>query len=248
MPIDRLKLQNSIIEEQIKAARDEQKRLRLQARAARDAHVAGQDELETAAAAELWQKVDEKANELINDGQRGYDNWNSSMSQIYVLLKKSVAAMSASDPLGSVAHFVYEWGVIGGGRLLADHLGYSIRDWYNGVPDSKLPEVHVALELDDEDKLDLNHAALEKIISRSDGQPVTRLQTEEFAAGITAWLAMNGYVPAPNYNGSFIHRDDETPLVKDTFNELRDDQRDGLGVWLSGQYVMEIKHTPSMRP
>lgn len=52
-------------------------------------------------AAELWGKLQEIADELVAEGQVGYDNWSSAMGRIIKSLKVLNEAIATSNPIGT---------------------------------------------------------------------------------------------------------------------------------------------------
>ena len=239
-------LENSILEERRLAAEISQmaKQKSVDARKINQAQRAGNRELTSAKADELWDELLKKANELISSGQNGFDNWVAGMSQIVILGKKLNAAMAASDPIGKLAGIVYE-------SLLAG--GYKVKDFIDAAttkaPDNTLPELTGSIEFTDDNQLDNN--SIRENLERSDGKPVRPEQAVLVKTAVIAWLKdVHKYEGHADHPDEFYKKQDDgtlKQLTKDHFNDLRDGDK-GLNDYLSKRFGMEFKSTPAPRP
>lgn len=191
----------------------------------------------------------EACDKIIEEGQRGYDSWNSALASIVTLQIKFIKAGGLfGGDLGDVITPLAE--------NLLYYVGYPLKDAIVdrfGKPpaDTPVPSLKGTIEFTADHKLDVEQIA--DSLRSSDGGELSEDHQINFIAGVVAWLNAVGYEPQKDAQGKrtdkFVSKNDPHELLtKDKFEELRDDTDDGLMHFLSGRFDMSVEHTHSNRP
>ncbi|KTC65117.1 Uncharacterised protein (plasmid) [Legionella adelaidensis] len=243
MPVDKdTQIRDHIREQTYKEMRDKSRQLR-----AKEAQAKRQEELNKVA--EREKAYYDAAEQIIQEGQRGYDTWVSAMSSVVVLQLKFVQ-IGPEAVLGGLVDLVVQPVK---GLLLK--VGYDIKDRitdkFGKVPeDVPIPSLKGTMEFTDDNKLDLH--ALDRSLQTSDGKALDVKDKETFVAGIVAWLNQMGFKPEADTTGKktnrFVHKDTNEVLTKERFAALRDDPHDGMMAFLTGRFDMTVEHTHASRP
>lgn len=208
---------------------------------------------------EAWKKLEEASNRLIEEGQKGYDNWASAMSSLLVHCQLVVNANPMGRLLRGVAGFAagrieQETGVelsIGGiGDLM---LKKQIKDPKGPISAEEkaavtLPSLQYFVDFSG-DKLDTS--SISKNLRRSDGEEFSpeekQILEKALAAGITAWLKDRGYDADPANPGKFVERGTANHLAAADFERLRADPATGLNAFLNGHFEFQFEEAQTPR-
>lgn len=195
----------------------------------------GYQQQQTEEADKEWQKLNEAADRVIEQGYQGYDNWISAYSQIIGICNKLAKAISASDPTGTLAAKVFD--------NTFRPLIHKAEDYFgNQMPDFKVQGV----DYTSDNKLDINGLN----VTAADGTLLPEGTNEIFQLGVRSWLNKNGFT-ATNRGSSepseFKDRDGNT-LTQDRFYDLLEDKDQGLGAYLGKHYDVEVDYQPTPRP
>ena len=192
----------------------------------------GRQQKQSAKADKEWKVLEEAANNVIEHGYKGYDNWISAYSEIIGLCSKLNKAIYASNPTSQMANMLFD--KIFKPRLhqLEDHFG------------NKMPKFKVqGVDYTNDNKLDINGLN----VTAADGTILPPGTDEIFQKGVVSWLNSRGYTPTNNTSSEFKDRHNN-PLTQDDFYQLLEDKDQGLGAYLGKHYDVKVDYQPTPRP
>lgn len=179
---------------------------------------------------ELWNKVLKGSEQMIERGHQGYDNWVSSMLQIFGLAEQLAEALNASSPLTKkIQKTQDEWLSSETYQKLLTGKEVFMEKLFGEKRPPSVPRYKLGIHFTDKDTLNLN------AVWRSDNKKTSQEEKAWFYKGIVAWLHENGYKPVPNQPGVF-HDQNGQRLTKSTFEALKEDPQRGLVPFLRGEY------------
>ena len=182
---------------------------------------------------ELWKNLIAKSDEMFMSSLKGYETWITVMGEILSfchLLRETIS--------GEVGEFYLQI------------LNVAVEHVIDGVQrlSIKLPDLQHSVSFTDDNKLDV--ASISQIL-RSDKLEFTAEQKaildKSMNKGILSWLDQLGYKQKEDEPGVIVKKDDENArLIQSEFKVLRDDPRQGLDVFLSGEFGLKVTHSPRM--
>lgn len=165
-------------------------------------------------AAPVWDEVVKKGKSFYTEGFKGYETWESAMSDIVAFNLLFATALRHQNP------------VIFG--TIFDIPGNIAR----AVLPVSVPTIEYDIGLIDlkgKNRLEIKH------LSRNDGKQLTPEQILEFQAGVVDWLDKRGYEPdnTPASEGVFLPKNGKPVLTPDILKELLIEPGKGLSAYLS---------------
>lgn len=199
---------------------------------------------------ESWKHVSQNAQELINRGHQGFDNWVSAMLQIFGLSHKLAIALNASNPVVKKIRELNDEFLT---SPLYQSLVYQKDRFFSQKPETHIPRYTIGVEFTDDDTLDLDSLKDTLHLLRSDGKEASQNERHLFVIAITAWLKENGYEPRPDDPLTYADRDGNQ-LTKSDFEALRDHPERGLVPFIRGDHFfgedleLETSSVPTPTP
>ena len=182
---------------------------------------------------ELWKSLAVKSDEMYKSSLKGYETWITIMGEIlsFCLLVNETLSGETAAFYEQIGHNALDYAL--------DKLQYRT---------VKLPDLQHCVTFTDTDKLDVSSISQ---LLRSDHLEFTaeqkKILDKSMQIGIISWLDTLGYVQKQNEPTAFVSKTNATlTLTKARFEELRDDPQDGLDVFLSGQFGMNVTKSPTM--
>ena len=178
---------------------------------------------------EQWDKLNKSSDQMIEEGQKGFDNFIAVMCSMMMHCKKVERALHASflDYTGECFNFIID-------TFSNDYDERKI----------KLPALVQTVTFSDENKLEAG--SIKRNLMFENGQPITDEQQELFDIAVKSWLNHIGYESNPLEPGVFKQGDRQ--LDKQTFEALRDDHYTGLAAYLSDKLELTINNAPPTQP
>ncbi|EHL30157.1 hypothetical protein [Legionella drancourtii] len=187
----------------------------------------------------LWKKLMREAERAINEGQHAYNDWRSSMMSLLELCSLFLKALSQSrdellNPVTKIMKQTFREQVL---YPLKDKIMDAIR----GQPRGDLPTLVHDLTMSDDNKLKIGEITFGDG-SRPTSDDPNNLEkfNNAFATLVTLWLKDNGYELAAD--NTFVTTDEhQTVLTKEKFEELKDDEGNGLNAFLDLNTQLEFR-------
>jgi hypothetical protein len=182
----------------------------------------------------LWEDLNQAASSAANSEQHAYNDWRSAMMSLLSLYAKFVKTLSHSvdETLQPAKDKI--------AQTVREHIFYPIKDKFMDLirskPDIDLPALVHNVKMSDEGKLVVGDVVC-------DGHNPDRDINRSFETLVNLWLVEKGYVPGPD--DTYVSNDEhKTPLTKEMFNHLKDDNNNGLNAFFENHVDLQIRQGP----